>query len=1104
VTSPLASKLSFIYLAFVVYGSLVPWEFHQVHLDRAWDRFSAIPWLDLGSANRADWIANVLLYIPLAYLIALSRGLTPGGSLPQVLRTTLTTFCYCISLAVLIEFVQIFFPPRTVSLNDLVAEAIGAGLGVVLWLSLGDRPTKFAGRLKLGGRAGLSALVSCYAITYVILSVFPFDFVTSLSELRYKLLSDQAGLWLAPSQHHGLALAPKLMVEVLGALPIGALLWLRRPISTHGPIAETLGFGLLLGTFIEGIQLLTASGITQGSSIVTRATGVLLGTLCARWLSAYDMKLVARWTRNAVKLGSIPYFAGVVYAIGLVGAVFTDWNSALARVNELRFLPFYYFYYTTETRATLSLLYTSCLYAPIGLLTWAWQREQTRPTVLKGSIRAATWAAMLCAVIEFAMLFVATKRPDPTDVLIAALAAGIAYWLVREVFQAVPKKTEVGLNAQESDIRGARRTDGAGTAFDSRLSPALSFEPPSPAPVTRARPASRLLALGLGAVLVICVVQHPFGVPWLAVGMFVYCATQLRYPNSWILLLPAVLPIADLAHWTGRFFLGEFDLLALATLSMALWQTDLRRASSKIDYNARLLLLIVCTSYLISLVRGLLPLQPLDLNSFTNYYSHYNSLRAFKGFLWAICLSPFLLHAWSQGTNVPKLLSIGMLIGLAEASLFVLWERLSFTGLFNFSNQYRVTGPFSDMHTGGAYIEAYLACAMAFCVYPLVAARSLLVKALVGGLLIVATHALLVTYSRGGYLALLVILMLLPAFMIASGSGRSRISWRIAAAALLIGTVIASGLAVIKGPYIQERFGRVAADLEVRRSHWMGAIELMDDGLWTTLFGTGLGSYPRTYFWEGGPIRSATYQYLVEEDNAFLRLGSGDSLYVDQLIHIDPARRYRLSLRLRTSTASASLIASICEKWMLESFDCVWNSISVKAADGIWHRYEIEVDSKSLGGRSWYSQRPIKLSLFIPKGIVDVDDVSLIDSMKGELIRNGDFSATNDHWYFATDNHLPWHIKNIWVNVFFEQGGVGLAALVSVVLLTLRRLLVRAIGKEPFSAALIASFVGMLIIGLFDTVIDSPRMQFLFWMMAIVGIYCVRSSVNSNPQSESP
>ena len=53
--------------AFIVYGSLLPFDFQPVPLDRAWALFRQAPFLVLGVESRADWIANGVLYAPVGF-----------------------------------------------------------------------------------------------------------------------------------------------------------------------------------------------------------------------------------------------------------------------------------------------------------------------------------------------------------------------------------------------------------------------------------------------------------------------------------------------------------------------------------------------------------------------------------------------------------------------------------------------------------------------------------------------------------------------------------------------------------------------------------------------------------------------------------------------------------------------------------------------------------------------------------------------------------------------------------------------------------------------------------------------------------------------------
>src|SRR4051794_9189399 len=114
--------------AFAVYGSLVPLHYRATSLASALERMRALPAPTIGIGTGADWGTNVLLFIPLTFLWM--------GFLTLNASTTIRLFAsvLCIPVAacfaVAIEFAQIWFPPRTVSINDMTAEAIGGVVGV--------------------------------------------------------------------------------------------------------------------------------------------------------------------------------------------------------------------------------------------------------------------------------------------------------------------------------------------------------------------------------------------------------------------------------------------------------------------------------------------------------------------------------------------------------------------------------------------------------------------------------------------------------------------------------------------------------------------------------------------------------------------------------------------------------------------------------------------------------------------------------------------------------------------------------------------------------------------------------------------------------------
>jgi VanZ family protein len=81
-------------------------------LQQAWARCSHQPWPALGAEQRADSVANGLLYLPAGALLTLAflrRGAAPAARTAAMLAAT-AVGC---TLAVTVEFAQIFFPQRT-------------------------------------------------------------------------------------------------------------------------------------------------------------------------------------------------------------------------------------------------------------------------------------------------------------------------------------------------------------------------------------------------------------------------------------------------------------------------------------------------------------------------------------------------------------------------------------------------------------------------------------------------------------------------------------------------------------------------------------------------------------------------------------------------------------------------------------------------------------------------------------------------------------------------------------------------------------------------------------------------------------------------------
>lgn len=291
--------------------------------------------------------------------------------------------------------------------------------------------------------------------------------------------------------------------------------------------------------------------------------------------------------------------------------------------------------------------------------------------------------------------------------------------------------------------------------------------------------------------------HYPLGAYLALPGFMLVVLLQFYRPQAFLIFIPALLPIVGFYPWTGWLTFEELDLLVLATVAGGYAKLMIySRPSTKQRFPLLLtsLATLMSLSILISMVRGFLDAGGFSFNWFQGYEEPLNSLRIGKSFFLALLLVPLLNRLRPlPSTNADRMLGIGLALGLGTASLAALAERLAFTGLLNFSSDYRTTALFWEMHVGGAALDGWLLLTFPFSVWALRQSRTIVHQAIALGLLGLATYASLTTFSRGVYLALLVSLPLLAWVMrnkTPTGTNKDSTKWRLihwSIALLLVG-----------------------------------------------------------------------------------------------------------------------------------------------------------------------------------------------------------------------------------------------------------------------------------------------------------------------------
>jgi glycopeptide antibiotics resistance protein len=485
-------------LLLTVYGSLIPFRFEPMPLDEAVARFRDIRHYALNATEaRGDWVVNMVQYAAVAFCFmgALAVDRRPRG----LLAAAVVVPAGC-GVALAMEFLQVYFPPRTVSVNDILVESLGTALGAAAWLLAGQRCTEWWRRF--WGGQGVPALAAqalpAYLAVLLVVYLMPFDLVLGRAELAEKF--QRGRIQLVPFAHlasGGLEALGKSLVNVAAFVPVGVLLGLIPRWSRRRGTA-VLAVGLALTASVEGLKLLVYTRYCDMTDVFMGTAAVLLGWWLARGLyepwaagrrgaGAACVAVVRRW-------GPVPWaLLALAWAVVLVlanwrpfdfttdparfldaDAELSDEDTAVVVLRRMSWAPFVDYYWGSRYQALDQILWRSLSFAPLGILL----AQALRPR--RGGVAAVLSAGALAAVIEAGQYFIPQRHPSVTDLLVETFGAWLGYRVARHA---------AGVLAPDLPGRGAGQA-----AARSRAAKAPAPDPGPPPPPVASR-AGRATAL---------------------------------------------------------------------------------------------------------------------------------------------------------------------------------------------------------------------------------------------------------------------------------------------------------------------------------------------------------------------------------------------------------------------------------------------------------------------------------------------------------------------------------------------------------------------------------------------------------------------------------
>jgi len=573
-------------------------------------------------------------------------------------------------------------------------------------MRMDDNQRTFAGEWLIG---------SYLALYFLVLLTPASQLIVSYPELAWKA-GGQAWFTFAPIESKQIL---ALLGRALGLLPIGLLLEVTQARTGRASYVPALLVGVLLGAFTTCLQLLRLDGLGTAVEPIFAVVMVCAGMALSRWIRPMEPRQRAKHLLFLLLLAVfvLGWALWRAYGLSAVGALA---NFATDKLSLVQLIPFYAAYHGAEGGQLLPLPHAIALFLPVGIF---WRAlGGGRLMGVRGGTVIAALLAILLELVKFA-------TPSPVlqteNILFAALAGAL------------------GVLATDALMRNWR--EGRKVHTKSASLRLWMFRP-----VLRAgQVVFGILFLGIGFA---GAAAHNLAPTLFVLVLLGYAALMWWRPSLWLWAIPALLPVLAFSPWTGRIYIDEFDSLMLVTLGLGYIRTLPSPVLWRFSLGSKVLLFLLTVSYVLSATIGLRPIPVLDVNAFSDYASNFNSLRLLKGYLWALLLLPLLQRILDkQGQALERKLFPGMLVGLSAVCLVALWERFVFTGLMNFSMDYRITATFPEMHTGGAALDGYLALSLPFIIVWLLRRRGVLVTSFGLALVVIAGYTTMVTFSRGLY-----------------------------------------------------------------------------------------------------------------------------------------------------------------------------------------------------------------------------------------------------------------------------------------------------------------------------------------------------------------
>ncbi len=443
---------------FIVYGSLFPFDWQARPGGDPWSDMMSILFATETEASRVDFATNVLLSLPLAFcLMAWLTARSRTAAAASIGLAVLSVF-YCLVLAIVVETMQLHVPGRVASKFDVMAQTIGAVIGVGLWFWRGERLWNLVFDWSPFNRkhSRWQQLSSLYLLLVYAYGLLPLDLTLSPQDLYEKWKGGK--LYFVPfhALHHAQAMEVYQYASIVLIWAVAAWLIAKaRPLSA----TEIVGRTALAAAALEFLQLFVVSRTTDTTDVVLAGLAALGVGFVMRNVGGSDPQGSPAPPLRAGQL-SLLVLGLSCLTLALAWYPFVpraDLHAWRRQMELWQEAPLAAYFQSDPLTAATSALQKCLVFAPWGALaSWLSWRDAGRSQFLSRLFLG--WGCGLIVVVEIGKLFLDNKVSDPSNVALEALAMVLAYrwvtsWNLAKLQAGKPKAKAAAASAAPSSAR---------------------------------------------------------------------------------------------------------------------------------------------------------------------------------------------------------------------------------------------------------------------------------------------------------------------------------------------------------------------------------------------------------------------------------------------------------------------------------------------------------------------------------------------------------------------------------------------------------------------------------------------------------------------------